>query len=41
MLRFKVLNSNNTLIAMLTKDKVIEIFVIADDFCKIFNGILP
>ncbi len=25
---------------MLTEDKVIEIFVMADEFCKIFNAIL-
>jgi len=25
---------------MLTEDKVIEIFVMADEFCKIFNAML-
>jgi len=30
----------NTLIAMLTEGKVIEIFVMVDEFCKIFNAML-
>ncbi len=25
---------------MLTEDKVIEIFVMADEFCKVFNAML-
>nr|WP_304967570.1 hypothetical protein [uncultured Duncaniella sp.] len=30
----------NTLIAMLTEDKIKEIFVMADEFCKVFNAML-
>ena len=29
----------NTLIAMLTEDKVTEIFVMADEFCNVFETI--
>ncbi|MCI7313866.1 MAG: IS982 family transposase, partial [Prevotella sp.] len=36
---FKVLKikSLQTIIAMITEDKVTEIFCIADDFCKVFD----
>ena len=26
---------------MLTDDKIMEIFVMADEFCKVFNTMLP
>ena len=37
---FKVLKikSLQTIIAMITEDKVTEIFCIADDFCKVFDA---
>ena len=36
-IKFKVLNfKTNTLIAMLTDDKITEIFVMTDEFCKVF-----
>lgn len=37
---FKVLKLNKlqTIIAILTDDKVTEIFCIADDFCKVFDS---
>ena len=39
--KFKVLNFRQiTLNAMLPEDKVIEIFVMADEFCKILNAML-
>ena len=34
MLKYKELQ---TIIAMITEDKVTELFCIADDFCKFFN----
>ena len=37
---FKVLKIKNlqTIIAMMTEDKVTEIFCITDDFCKVFDA---
>lgn len=37
---FKVLKNKSlqTIIAMITEDKVTEIFCIADDFCKVFDA---
>ena len=32
------IKSLQTIIAMITKDKVTEIFCIADDFCKVFDA---
>ena len=34
---FKI-KSLQTIIAMITEDKVTEIFCIADDFCKVFDA---
>ena len=35
--KYKVLQ---TIIAMITEDKVTELFCIADDFCKFFDDIM-
>lgn len=32
------IKSLQTIIAMITEDKVTEIFCIADDFCKVFDA---